>query len=178
MTIPVSLIKWPLLVLLLAWGLWLAWLWQPARQVGLHTENLLKRASARDWTAVEAMMAPDYHDAWNADRAAAIDEARQLFSHFFALQITALEPLQITETNGAWQAAAPVGVFGSGTAVAHAVMDEVREAEESFTFRWRKSGSWPWQWSLAGLQHEGLDAKYGRYRRESESRSGVPAAYR
>jgi hypothetical protein len=138
----------------------------------------LKRASARDWTAVADMMAPDYHDAWNADRAAAIDEARQLFSHFFALQITALEPLQITETNGAWQAAAPVGVFGSGTAVAHAVMDEVREAEESFTFRWRKSGSWPWQWSLAGLQHEGLDAKYGRYRRESESRSGVPAAYR
>jgi hypothetical protein len=168
MTIPVSWIKRTLPVLLVAWGLWLAWLWQPERQVELHTANLLERASARDWTAVAEMMAPDYRDAWNADRAAAIEEARQLFSHFFALQIAALEPLQVAETKGAWQAAGAVGVFGSGTAVAHAVMDKVREAKGPFTFRWRKSGAWPWQWALVGIGHEGLDANYGRYRRESQ----------
>lgn len=177
MTIPVSWIKRALSVLFLAWALWLVWLWQPARQVELHTLNLLKRASSRDWAAVESMMAPDYRDAWNADRAATIAEARQLFSHFFALQITALEPLQIEETGGVWQAAGPVGIFGSGTAVAHAVMDEVREAEGPFSFRWGKSGAWPWQWSLAATGHEGLDAKYGGYRREWKSGSGVPAAY-
>ena len=162
MTIPVSWIPRALTVLLVAWGLWLAWLWQPARQVELHTVNLLKRASSRDWTAVGAMMAPDYRDAWNADRIAAIDEARQLFSHFFALQIAVLEPLQVTESADAWQAAGAVGVFGSGTPVAHAVMDAVREAEGPFVFRWRKNGTWPWQWSLVGAGHDGLDAKYGR----------------
>ena len=161
MTIPVSWIKGALTVLLIVWALWLAWLWQPGRQVELHTLNLLKRASSRDWTAVEAMMSPDYRDEWNADRAEAIDEARQLFSHFFALQITPLEPLQVTQTKGAWQAAGSVGVFGSGTPVAHAVMDEVREAEGPFIFRWRKSGRWPWQWSLVATRHEGLGAKYG-----------------
>ena len=165
MTIPVSWIKVALPVLLLAWGLWLVWLWQPARQVERHTENLLQRASARDWTAVADMMAPDYRDGWNADRAAAINEARQLFSHFFALQITALEPWRVTEEDGTWQAAAPVGLFGSGTAVAHAMMDEVREADGPFNFRWHKSGSWPWQWSLVEAGHEGLGAKYGRFNR-------------
>ncbi len=107
-------------------------------------------------------MAPDYRDAWSGDRAAAIDEARQLFSHFFALQITPVEPLRITENRTEWQAAGAVGVFGSGTPVAHAVMDEVREAEGPFVFRWRKSGTWPWQWSLVGTGHEGLAAKFGR----------------
>lgn len=162
MTIPLSLIKWSLLVMVLAWLLWLFSLWQPERQVELHTSNLLKRASARDWSAVEAMMAPDYRDAWNDDRTAAIDEARQVFSHFFALQITSLEPLQITDTMGAWQAAGPVGVFGSGTPVAHAVMDGVRAAEGPFVFLWRKSGPWPWQWSLVATGHESLEARYGR----------------
>jgi len=161
MSIPLSLFRWVLFALVAAWLLWLAALWQPARQVELHTNNLLKRASARDWPAVEAIMAVDYRDAWNADRAAAIDEARKLFSHFFALQITPLESLRITEADGGWEAAGPVGVFGSGTAVAHAVMDKVREAEGEFTFRWRKSGTWPWQWALVGSGHPELD-RYGR----------------
>jgi hypothetical protein len=38
----------------------------------------------------------------------------------------------------------------------------VREAEGPFVFRWRKSGTWPWQWSLVGTGHEGLAAKFGR----------------
>ena len=41
-------------------------------------------------------------------------------------------------------------------------MDAVREAEGPFVFRWRKNGTWPWQWSLVGAGHDGLDAKYGR----------------
>ena len=177
MKIPVSWLKAAALAVVSGWALWLFLLWQPSRQVERHTLNLLKRASDRDWSAVESMMAPDYRDAWNTDRAAAIAEARQLFSHFFALQITVLEPLQVTDQREVWQAAAPVGIFGSGTAVAHAVMDEVREAEGPFVFRWRQSGAWPWQWLLAATGHEGLDAKYGAYLRESKSGSGVPAAY-
>ena len=162
MSIPISWIKALLSVVLVAWALWLAMLWQPVRQVELHTLNLLKRASSRDWTAIEAMMAPDYRDAWNADPATAIDEARQLFSHFFALQIAALEPLHVTEEQDQWHAAGAVGIFGSGTPVAHAVMDETREAKGPFVFRWRKSGTWPWQWSLVAVGHEGLAVKFGR----------------
>lgn len=156
MSIPVSWLKWSLLLLLLAWGVWLVRLWQPARQVELHTLNLLDRASARDWSAVEAMMAPDYSDPWNADRSAAIDEARKLFSHFFALQITPLETPAISESTDGWQAVGRIGIFGSGTAVAHAVMEEVRAAEGPFIFRWRKSGTWPWQWTLSATGHESL----------------------
>jgi hypothetical protein len=148
-----------LLVLCLVW---LFLLWRPARQVELHTLNLLERASAREWPAVEAMMSADYRDAWGHDRASAIDEARQLFSHFFALQIVALAPLRITDENEALAVSAPVGVFGSGTAVAQAVIEEVREARGDAVFVWRRVGGWPWQWALAEVRHAELAGRWPR----------------
>jgi hypothetical protein len=148
--------------LLVLWLVWLFLLWRPVRQAELHTLNLLERASARDWPAVEAMMAADYRDAWGHDRASAIDEARQLFSHFFALQIVALAPLRITDENEALAVSAPVGVFGSGTAVAQAVIEEVREARGDAVFVWRRVGGWPWQWALAEVRHAELAGRWPR----------------
>ena len=148
--------------LLVLWLVWLFLLWRPARQVELHTLNLLERASAREWPAVEAMMAADYRDAWGHDRASAIDEARQLFSHFFALQIVALAPLRITDENEALAVSAPVGVFGSGTAVAQAVIEEVREVRGDAVFVWRRVGGWPWQWALAEVRHAELAGRWSR----------------
>jgi hypothetical protein len=148
--------------LLVLWLVWLFLLWRPARQAELHTLNLLERASARDWPAVEAMMAADYRDAWGHDRASAIDEARQLFSHFFALQIVALAPLRITDENEALAVSAPVGVFGSGTAVAQAVIEEVREARGDAVFVWRRVGGWPWQWALGEVRHAELAGRWSR----------------
>jgi len=108
------------------------------------------------------MMAPDYRDAWNVDRTAAIDEARRLFSHFFALQIVPLEPLRIAGAADEQSATAPVGIFGSGTAIAHEITEEVRDVNGPFEFRWRKNGTWPWQWALAEVRHEQLEGRWGR----------------
>jgi hypothetical protein len=151
-----------LVALLAAWLIWLALLWRPSNQVELHTLNLLARASARDWPAVEAMMSPDYRDVWGHDRSLAIDEARRLFSHFFALQIVALAPPRISANSETYHATAPIGVFGSGTAVAQAVIDEVREAGGEAEFVWRKAGIWPWQWTLAEVRHKELAGRWSR----------------
>lgn len=162
MQVPVSWIKAVVGVVLAAWAVWLFLLWQPARQVELHTLNLLERVSARDWPAVEAMMAPDYRDAWGHDRRTAIDEARQLFSHFFALQIVLLSPLEMAADVDGWEASAPVGIFGSGTPVAQAVIDEVRNSAGPATFVWRRDGGWPWQWCLVEVRHEELASRWPR----------------
>ena len=161
MLVPVSWIKTAAVAIIAAWSIWLFALWQPARQVELHTLNLLKRASARDWPAVAQMMAPDYRDAWGHDRERAIDEARRLFSHFFTLQIVPVGRLEIAGSGEAWSATAPIGVFGSGTAVAQAVIEEVRSAEGPAIFNWRREGAWPWQWVLAEAGHEELARRWG-----------------
>ena len=105
-------------------------------------------------------MSPGYRDAWGHDRARAIGEARLLFSHFFALHLTATGPWQFTGEGRTWSASGPLGVFGSGSPVAHAVMDEVRAAGGRFEFRWEKSGSWPWAWLLTEVRHEELAARH------------------
>ncbi len=154
--IPVGLVKVVVVLVLAGWALWLYQLWQPARQVELHTLNFLQRASARDWPAVLNMMSDDYRDTWGHDRTRSIDEARKVLSHFFALQIVPLGPVRLGGEGGERSATVEIGVFGSGTGVAHAVMDAVREAEGPFLFRWRKNGTWPWQWALVEAGQEVL----------------------
>jgi hypothetical protein len=162
MKIPVSSLKWAAIFLLSAWVIWLFLLWQPARQIELHTANLLSRASGRDWTAVTGMILPDYRDAWGHGREESIGKAEQLFNHFFTLKILPTGPMDIRVAGGAGTNSVPLGVFGSGTPIAHAVMDEVREAGGYFVFRWRQTGNWPWQWSLVEAGHAELAARYPR----------------
>jgi hypothetical protein len=162
MRVSVAWLKTALGIALAAWVIWLFLLWQPARQIELHTLNLLARSSARDWPAVEAMMAPGYRDARHEDRASAVAAGREWTSHFFALQIVPLGDLPVNVSGDEGQASGALGVFGSGTYVAQAVMDAARELREPFVFRWRKSGRWPWQWQLTGIAQTELAARYGR----------------
>lgn len=139
----------------LAGGAWFLFhLWSPERQAELHTLNLLRLASSRDWSAVAGMMSPGYSDDWNHDLAGAIDDARQLFGHFFVLEIAPLEQPQVAVDGGTVSVAAHLGVFGSGTPVAEAVMEEVRGLRQPFVFRWTKCGTWPWQWELSRARQE------------------------
>jgi hypothetical protein len=146
----------------MAWAVWLFLLWQPARQVELHTINLLARASDCDWTAVTKIISPDYRDAWGHGREESVGKADELFNHFFTLKILPTGPMNVRVAGGEGTNSVPLGVFGSGTPIAHAVMDEVREVGGSFVFRWRRTGNWPWQWSLIEAGHAELAARYPR----------------
>lgn len=160
MRVPLNLLRFALPAAALALTVWLALLWRPARQVALHTETFLERASARDWPAAQQMMSPGYADAWGHDRAGAVDGAREVFSQFFALHIVALEPPVVTVDGASGEASVRLGVFGSGTGIAHAVMEEVKALREPFVFRWRKSGPWPWDWELASLAQPEIEARF------------------
>jgi hypothetical protein len=157
MKVPIWLFRVAPLVFATAIAVNLFFLWQPERQVELHTLNLLKRVSSRDWPEVASMMGPDYRDAWGQDRDQAVDRARLLLSHFFSLRVIAVEPMKIRLEEGRASAAARLGVFGSGTGLAEAVMEEVRATEDLFVFLWRKEGRWPWQWVLVEAGNRTLE---------------------
>src|SRR5688572_20180383 len=52
-----------------ALALYLLWLWQPERQVRLHTAHFLKKVERRNWEAATRFLAADYRDRWGHDRA-------------------------------------------------------------------------------------------------------------
>ncbi|MFZ4484366.1 MAG: hypothetical protein ACOYOL_10350 [Chthoniobacterales bacterium] len=162
MKIPLAWVVWASAVGLALALLWLMLLWRPARQVESHTRDLLARASARDWPAVAEMMAADYRDEWGQTREGAVDAARMRFSNFFLLQIRPRGPWKIAVGAEGAEASAAIGVFGTGTAVAEMVMEEVRTVNEPTVFRWRKSGRWPWDWELSGAGNEVLAGRYPR----------------
>ena len=43
-------------------GLWLTQLWSAEKQVGLHSEHLLRQIENRDWSMAGEFVAPDYRD--------------------------------------------------------------------------------------------------------------------
>ncbi len=49
-------------------GIYLVWLWQPDRQVRLHTAHLIRQLEKRNWSAAQYFIAADYHDDWGDDR--------------------------------------------------------------------------------------------------------------
>lgn len=160
--LPLNAVLWALAALGLVWVVWLVRLWSPDRQAELHTLNLLARASRQDWSAVGEMMAPDYRDAWGHGKEKAMTDAEEFGRHFFSLRIGPVEPLAVRSEKGTATVSARLGVYGSGTPMAHAVIEAVHELEKPFVFLWRKSGSWPWQWALAELGQEELAARYPR----------------
>src|SRR4051812_43217651 len=51
------------------WAIWLIRLWQPDRQVALHSIHLLQQIERKNWTTVADRVSPEYQDRWGHDRA-------------------------------------------------------------------------------------------------------------
>ncbi|MFM8807471.1 MAG: hypothetical protein ACKOJB_00955 [Chthoniobacterales bacterium] len=160
--LPLNAVLWAIAILALVWIVWLVRLWSLEQQAELHTLNLLARASKQDWVAVGKMIAPDYRDAWGHGKEKALTDAEEFGQHFFSLRIGPVEPLTVQSEAGTATVSARLGVYGSGTPMAHAIIEAVHELEGPFAFRWQKSGSWPWQWTLSGLEQKELVARYQR----------------
>lgn len=142
--------------MLVLWALWLAWLWQPERQVRLHTSHFLKKVERRNFQAAGKMMAADFHDRWEHDRSSALEDAHQVFSQFVFVTIeNRTESCDMRE--GEATAHTRVKISGNGGGVAQLVMSRVNSLQQPFTFTWRKVGSAPWQWELTRIDQPELN---------------------
>jgi hypothetical protein len=143
-------------IVLTLWALWLLWLWQPERQVRLHTTHFLKKVERRNWDGAREMMAADFTDRWEHDRNSALEDARQVFSQFLFLTIENRTTYgTVYGTEGATRTV--VKISGNGGAVAQMVMERVNGLHQPFHFTWRKSGKAPWNWELTHIDQPELN---------------------
>ncbi len=141
--------------MLALWALWLIWLWQPERQVRLHTTHFLKKVEQRNWNGARSFLARDFSDRWGHDASAALGDGHEVFSHFLFLTIES----RVDHVD--WQSPVAtahtlVKISGTGDPIAQMVMEKVNTLREPFDFTWRRAGRVPWAWELTSIDHPAL----------------------
>ncbi len=135
---------------------WLFQLWQPERQVALHSENLLLALQAKSWTSIEAAVAADYEDDWGHDRALALSRLRQVLSYSrnVRLQVSDAVVRQVGEQRY-WRAR--IRFEADSDEVTDLVRARVNAVEEPFELHWRQQSWKPWDWKLIRVSNPALE---------------------
>lgn len=142
--------------LLIALAIYLAWLWQPARQVRKHQQAMLDAAESRSWQRVAAFLAADYQDQWKQDRALAISDAQEAFRYFLILGFTQENVRIASAANRERALTENLRIVGSGEGPAMFVKERVNQLTEPFTFIWKRESWKPWDWRLVEIRQPQL----------------------
>jgi hypothetical protein len=141
---------------LVIWVLWLLWLWQPERQVRLHTTHFLQKVQRRNWAGASAFLAEGFSDRWGHNKSTAIQDAREVFGQFIFLTLEdRTDQYERREADATTRTM--VKISGQGGPVAQLVMERVNTLREPFSFTWRHIGAAPWNWQLMHIDQSELN---------------------
>lgn len=142
---------WSALLLALFLGVFLLQLWQPNRQVRLHSEHLLRAFENKDWKRVEQFVAADYHDQWNNDRERLLERSNEVLRYLRNVHFVASE---VSTQNGHWQAR--ITVHGNANELMSEVQSRVNTLATPFDLEWRRASGKPWDYELVRVTNSGL----------------------
>lgn len=142
--------------ILAALALYAAWLWQPARQVRLHTAHFLGAVERRQWDRAQSFVADSYSDRWGHDKEFVIRESREVFRHFLFLTIQS-DPAPPTIAGRDAEIRTPIKLAGDGSPIAQLVVEKVNTLRSPFTFTWHRPGWQPWGWQLTRVEQPELE---------------------
>jgi hypothetical protein len=146
---------WAGLLVVLIVGLYLVRLWQPERQVELHSVHLLSRIEKKNWKAVEEFVGRDYQDRWGNDRALLLERLRLVFRALPQARIGAESPSVRTE-NGRGDWSAKITITGAGE-FGGVIEARVNSLEAPFELEWQRGATWPWDWKLVSVRNPALE---------------------
>jgi hypothetical protein len=144
------------LVLALCIGLYLIWLWQPARQVRLHTKNFFHAIEHRNWETVANFLGSDYHDQWGNDRVRVIERMREGFRWVHGSRIFASNPtVQVEGPRAIW--IGKITVFSSDDRAMEVLDERVNKLPAPFELEWHRLSGKPWDWKLVRVSNSAFE---------------------
>ena len=144
----------------LAVGIYCYQLWQQERQVLRHTENLFRRIEQKNWSAVAAMIAPDYQDQWNNDRDLVRERIRLVANYGHHFRITASEiDCKIDHGAGMWRG--KIQIASDDAELITAMKERVNSLTAPFQLEWRHVSRKPWDWMLVRVSNPELEMPGG-----------------
>ena len=143
------------LLIALITGIYLIRLWQPERQVELHSTHLLAHIEGKKWKRAGEFIADDYQDQWGHDRAVVLERLREVLRALPNAQIAAAgQIVRAEDGRGEW--IAKITVNGTGE-YAELIKARVNSLEAPFELEWRRGVTWPWDWKLISVRNPALE---------------------
>jgi hypothetical protein len=137
-------------------GLYLAALWRPERQLRLHSEHLFAQIEKRNWRAVAEFIGDNYQDRWGDDRARLTERMREVFRFLPNARIETRAPQVRTENaQGYWTS--QITINGGAGEFASVIQERVNSLSAPFELEWRRQSSKPWDWKLVCIRNPSLE---------------------
>jgi hypothetical protein len=141
-------------------GIYLFQLWQPDRQVHLHSIHLAEALEENDWDDVEEFLAADYADQWGHDRATVLTRLRQVLHYARNLRIDAQQTItSAAGPDGKWRAL--IKLEADDNEIAAIIKGRINVLEEPFELNWRRESWKPWDWKLVRVSNAALELPSG-----------------
>ncbi|MEQ1842152.1 MAG: hypothetical protein ABL994_17230 [Verrucomicrobiales bacterium] len=135
---------------------WLYWWIRPERQVRRAQGRLFTTVEKRNFEAMSLLIAEDYRDRWQQDKAIVLRGSREVFGQFMMLTIDRADS-QAEVRGDSWVLREKVTLKGFGGPLAMHARDEVNKLREPFAMTWRRRSWKPWDWELIAVEHPMLE---------------------
>ena len=145
------------LIVAVIWAVWLIRLWQPQRQIALHSVHLIEEIEQKNWKSVAGRVSPEYQDRWGHDRTILLERLREVFRVLSNPRIEATQPA-VRHENGHGYWTAKVRLTASGE-FADYVQSRVNSIETPFELEWQAGATWPWDWKLVSVRNPDLEIR-------------------
>jgi len=144
------------LAIALCIGLYLIWLWQPARQVNRHTENFFHAIERKDWAAVANFIGSDYQDQWGDDRARVLERMREGFRYVRGPRIIAPNPgVQVDRRRAVWTS--KIMLYSTDNDVMDLLDERINSLPTPFELEWHRLSGKPWVWKLVRVSNSAFE---------------------
>ena len=137
-------------------GAFLAFRWQPDRQLVRRWDGFLDAFSTRRWNAVDAYLSPDYRDSWGHTRQNLKARANYALREYTHLEVR-VESVSIRRTGRSATIEAVVRVTGSGGYAAESTRRAVNRVFSTTEFKWERHPWRPWDWRLVWADNPEID---------------------
>jgi hypothetical protein len=136
-------------------GLYLFRLWQPQKQIELHTAHLLAAVETHNWKAVGAFIGQEYQDRWGNNRALLLERLPQVFRAMGKTRIDSIQ-IAVRREAGKGYLRARIQIHGTGEYVDY-IQTRINSLEEPFEFEWQHGATWLWDWKLISVRNSALE---------------------
>jgi hypothetical protein len=133
-------------------AVYLLWLWRPAHQVRLHTQNFFHAIDGRDWETVAEFIGEDYRDQWDDDRTRLLERMREGFRWLRGSTITARDAaVQVKIPHAIW--IGKINVYSSDDSMMQVLDERLNRLPTPFELEWHHISGKPWDWKLVRVSN-------------------------